>query len=143
MDIMRKIAPVGNVYQAGTLSGNPIAVAAGLAMLRYITQHPEIYDQLEQRGQQLTGALVKNPPPGVTVNRVGAMFTMFFTKGPVTDWESAKVADTQRFARFFQFMLERGVYLPPSQFEAAFLSTVMTEADIAKTVGAVREFFAQ
>lgn len=142
-DIMRKIAPVGNVYQAGTLSGNPIAVAAGLAMLRYITQHPEIYDQLEQRGQQLTGALVKNPPPGVTVNRVGAMFTMFFTKGPVTDWESAKVADTQRFARFFQFMLERGVYLAPSQFEAAFLSTAMTEADIAKTVGAVQEFFAQ
>ena len=108
-----------------------------------ITQHPEIYDQLEQRGKQLTGAMEKNPPPGVTVNRVGAMFTMFFTKGPVTDWESAKVADTQRFAKFFQFMLERGVYLAPSQFEAAFLSTAMTEADVAKTVGAVQEFFAQ
>ncbi|MEQ1948780.1 MAG: glutamate-1-semialdehyde 2,1-aminomutase [Bryobacteraceae bacterium] len=141
-DIMRKIAPVGNVYQAGTLSGNPIAVAAGLAMLRYITQHPEIYNQLEQRGQQLTGAMVKNPPEGVIVNRVGAMFTMFFTKGPVTDWESAKVADTQRFAKFFQHMLERGVYMAPSQFEAAFLSVAMTEADIAKTVGAIQEFFA-
>ncbi|MEQ1884341.1 MAG: glutamate-1-semialdehyde 2,1-aminomutase [Bryobacteraceae bacterium] len=139
-DIMRKIAPVGNVYQAGTLSGNPIAVAAGLAMLRYITEHPKIYDQLEQRGEQLTGALVKNPREGVTVNRVGAMFTMFFTKGPVTDWESAKVADTQRFAKFFQHMLERGVYLAPSQFEAAFLSAAMTEVDIAKTVAAVEEF---
>ena len=141
-DIMRKIAPLGSVYQAGTLSGNPIAVAAGLAMLRYITAHPEIYDLLEKRGEQLTGALVKNPPPGVTVNRVGAMFTLFFTAGPVTDWDSAKKADTQRFAKFFQFMLERGVYLAPSQFEAVFLSTAMSEEDIAATAAAVREFFA-
>jgi glutamate-1-semialdehyde 2,1-aminomutase len=140
-DIMQKIAPVGNVYQAGTLSGNPMAVAAGLAMLRYITEHPEIYDLLEKRGEQLTGAMVKNPPPGVTINRVGAMFTLFFTAGPVTDWDSAKVADTQRFAKFFQFMLERGVYLAPSQFEAAFLSTAMSEADIATTVSAMQDFF--
>jgi len=141
-DIMRKIAPLGSVYQAGTLSGNPLAVAAGLAMLRYITQHPEIYDLLEKRGEQLTGGLVKNPPPGVTVNRVGAMFTLFFAPGPVTDWESAKKADTQRFAKFFQFMLERGVYLAPSQFEAAFLSTAMSEEDIRVTVAAVQDFFA-
>lgn len=141
-DIMQKIAPLGNVYQAGTLSGNPIAVAAGLAMLRYITGHPEIYDLLETRGEQLTGALKRTPPPGVTVNRVGAMFTIFFSSDPVTDWESAKKADTQRFAKFFQFMLEQGVYLAPSQFEAAFLSTALSEADVDATVAATREFFA-
>jgi glutamate-1-semialdehyde 2,1-aminomutase len=141
-DIMRKVAPLGSVYQAGTLSGNPIAVAAGLAMLRYITQHPEIYDLLEARGEQLTGALVRNPPPGVTVNRVGAMFTLFFSPDPVTDWDSAKKADTERFAKYFQFMLERGVYLAPSQFEAAFLSTALSEDDIRVTVEATRDFFA-
>jgi glutamate-1-semialdehyde 2,1-aminomutase len=111
-------------------------------MLRYITQHPEIYDLLEARGEQLTGALVRNPPPGVTVNRVGAMFTLFFSPDPVTDWDSAKKADTERFAKYFQFMLERGVYLAPSQFEAAFLSTALSEDDINITVAAVRDFFA-
>ena len=93
-DIMRKIAPLGPVYQAGTLSGNPLAVAAGLAMLRYLMAHPEVYETLEARSAQLTSWT----PPGVTINRVGSMFTFFFTPGPVTDWDSAKKCDTARFA---------------------------------------------
>ena len=89
-DIMSKVAPVGPVYQAGTLSGNPLAVAAGLAMLRYLQAHPEIYEILEARAAQLRAWT----PPGVTINRVGSMFTFFFTPDPVTDWESAKKCDT-------------------------------------------------
>ncbi|MSV34700.1 MAG: glutamate-1-semialdehyde-2,1-aminomutase [Bryobacterales bacterium] len=137
-DIMRKVAPLGPVYQAGTLSGNPLSVAAGLAMLRYLMAHPELYEQLEQRAAQLTAWV----PPGVTINRVGAMFTYFFSPEPVTDWESAKKCDTARFGRFFHFMLERGIYLAPSQFEAAFLSTAHSEEDIRYTAAAAREFFA-
>jgi glutamate-1-semialdehyde 2,1-aminomutase len=137
-DIMKKIAPLGPVYQAGTLSGNPLAVAAGLAMLRHLSSHPEIYDTLEARAAQLTAWT----PPGVVVNRVGSMFTFFFTTEPVTDWDSAKRCDTARFAKFFHFMLERGVYLAPSQFEAGFVSGVHSEEEIQKTVDAAREFFA-
>ena len=137
-DIMQKIAPLGPVYQAGTLSGNPLAVAAGLAMLSHLKSHPEIYDQLEQRAAQLTAW----NPPGVSINRVGAMFTFFFTPDAVTDWDSAKKADTKRYGEFFHFMLERGIYFAPSQFEAAFLSTAHSEEDIRQTVEASRAFFA-
>ncbi|HTD43927.1 MAG TPA: glutamate-1-semialdehyde 2,1-aminomutase [Bryobacteraceae bacterium] len=137
-EIMRKIAPLGPVYQAGTLSGNPLAVAAGLATLRYLMAHPEIYETLDARSAQLTAWT----PPGVTINRVGSMFTFFFAPGPVTDWDSAKRCDTTRFAQFFHFMLERGVYLAPSQFEAGFVSAAHSEQDIRTTVEAAREFFA-
>jgi glutamate-1-semialdehyde 2,1-aminomutase len=136
-DIMRKIAPLGPVYQAGTLSGNPLAVAAGLAMLRSLMAHPETYRTLEARAAQLTAWT----PPGVTVNRVGSMFTFFFSPGPVTDWESAKKCDTARFGKFFHFLLERGVYIAPSQFEAGFVSAAHSEEDIRATVEAAREFF--
>jgi glutamate-1-semialdehyde 2,1-aminomutase len=136
-EIMRKIAPLGPVYQAGTLSGNPLAVAAGLATLRYLIAHPEVYTTLEARAAELTAWT----PPGVTVNRVGSMFTFFFTPGPVTDWESAKQCDTARFGKFFHFLLERGVYLAPSQFEAGFVSAAHSEEDIRATVNAAREFF--
>ena len=137
-DVMNKVAPAGPVYQAGTLSGNPLAVAAGLAMLRYLKAHPEVYDALERRAARLCAAV----PAGVTVNRVGSMFTMFFTGGPVTDWETAKVSDTARFGRFFRAMLERGVYLAPSQFEAAFLGAAHSDEDIEHTIQAAREAFA-
>src|SRR5450432_1187326 len=133
-DIMSMVAPVGPVYQAGTLSGNPLAVAAGLAMLRHLKAHPDVYAQLEARAAALCAA----PPSGVTVNRVGSMFTFFFTDRPVTDWESAKQCDTARFGRFFHGMLERGIYLAPSQFEAAFVSAAHTEDDIQKTIAAAR-----
>jgi len=140
-EIMKKIAPLGPVYQAGTLSGNPLAVAAGLAMLRYLVAHPEVYDTLEARAAQLTAWI----PPGVTVNRVGSMFTFFFSHGlpadPVTDWESAKKCDTAHFGKFFHFLLERGVYIAPSQFEAGFVSAAHSEEDIRATVAAAREFF--
>ncbi len=136
-DIMQKVAPLGPVYQAGTLSGNPLAVAAGLAMLRYLIAHPEVYETLEARAAQLTAWT----PPGVTVNRVGSMFTFFFSPEQVTDWESAKKCDTARFGKFFHFLLERGVYIAPSQFEAGFVSAAHTEEDIRATVDAAREFF--
>jgi glutamate-1-semialdehyde 2,1-aminomutase len=136
-DVMSKVAPAGPVYQAGTLSGNPLAVAAGLAMLRHLKQHPEIYTQLEMRAAELCA----DPPAGITVNRVGSMFTFFFAEGPVIDYESAKRSDTGRFGRFFRGMLERGIYLAPSQFEAAFVSAAHSEADISRTVAAAREAF--
>jgi len=132
-DIMMRVAPVGPIYQAGTLSGNPLAVAAGLAMLRYLKAHPEVYGELEAKSAAIAGAA----PAGVTVNRVGSMFTWFFTDQPVTDWDSAKRADTAKFAAFHRRMLEQGIYLPPSQFEAAFVSAAHTEADIRRTNAAL------
>jgi glutamate-1-semialdehyde 2,1-aminomutase len=137
-DVMSKVAPAGPVYQAGTLSGNPLAVAAGLAMLRHLKSHPEVYDALERRAARLCAEV----PAGVTVNRVGSMFTFFFTEGPVTDWESAKVSDTARFGRFFRAMLERGIYLAPSQFEAAFLGAAHSDEDIERTIAATKDAFA-
>jgi glutamate-1-semialdehyde 2,1-aminomutase len=136
-DVMKKVAPLGPVYQAGTLSGNPLAVAAGLAMLRYLIAHPEVYDTLEARAAELTAWT----PSGVTVNRVGSMFTFFFSAERVTDWESAKKCDTSRFGKFFHFLLEHGVYIAPSQFEAGFVSAAHTADDIRVTVSAAREFF--
>ena len=137
-DIMTHIAPLGPIYQAGTLSGNPLAVSAGIAMLRYIRENPGLYAELDAKAQRLAEAA----PAGMTVNRVGSMFTWFFTDRPVTDYESAKRADTGRFKQFFHAMLERGMYLPPSQFEAAFVSTAHGDADIECTVSAARECFA-
>ena len=135
-DIMNKVAPLGPVYQAGTLSGNPLAVAAGLAMLRHLKAHPEVYDRLETAAARICAA----PPPGATVNRVGSMFTFFFQAGPVTDWDSARRSDTARFGRFFRHMLEHGVYLAPSQYEAAFLSAAHTDADLEHTIAAAASF---
>ncbi len=134
-DIMSRVAPAGPIYQAGTLSGNPVAVAAGLAALRHLVAHPEIYTMLEERTARLTA----NPPPGVTVNRVGSMFTFFFTPDAVNDWNSASKADTVKFGRFFHGMLDRGIYLAPSQFEAGFVSAAHSDADIERTVAAARE----
>jgi glutamate-1-semialdehyde 2,1-aminomutase len=136
---MAKVAPSGPIYQAGTLSGNPLAVSSGLAMLRFLQANPGVYDQIEQR----TAHLCAEPAPGVTVNRVGSMFTFFLTGNPVTNWDTAKVSDTKKFGRLFHFMLEHGVYLAPSQFEAGFVSWAHSEADIDHTRSAMREFFAQ
>jgi glutamate-1-semialdehyde 2,1-aminomutase len=138
-EIMGKVAPAGPVYQAGTLSGNPLTVAAGLAMLRYLRAHPEVYDHLERAGALLAAATL----PGITVNRVGSMITFFFTKGPVTDYASAKQSDTRRFGEFFRWMLERGFYFPPSQFEAAFISTAHSQEDLRRTAAAAQEFLTQ
>lgn len=137
-DIMAHVAPSGPIYQAGTLSGNPLAVSAGLAMLRHIQAHPEIYRQFEEA----TALLARSAPQGVTVNRVGSMMTWFFTPAPVTDYNTAKHSETSRFKRFFHAMIEREIYLPPSQFEAMFVSTAHSEEDLKRTVEAARESFA-
>ena len=137
-DVMSFVAPSGPIYQAGTLSGNPMAVSAGLAMLRYLRAHPEVYSVLEKRAALLATAA----PAGITTNRVGSMMTWFFNDQPVTDYETAKQTATNRFRTFFNLMLERGIYLPPSQFEAMFISAAHSEADIERTISAARECFA-
>ncbi len=137
-EVMSYVAPSGPIYQAGTLSGNPMAVSAGLATLRYLKAHPQIYRQLDDT----CAALTANPPTGVTVNRVGSMFTFFMTEQPVVDFESAKSCDTERFKRLFHWMLDHGVYLAPSQFEAGFVSSLHGEAEVKHTREALASFFA-
>lgn len=143
-DLMAHIAPAGPVYQAGTLSGNPLAVAGGLACLRALGEEGA-YERLEESARALTEGILdaaKAAGQKVTLNRVGSMWTVFFCEGPVFDYPSAKKADTATFGRFFHAMLDRGVYLPPSQFEAAFVSLAMGEAEIRHTVEAARAAFA-
>ncbi len=142
-EIMRLIAPEGPVYQAGTLSGNPLAVSAGLATLKAL-KGPGVYKKLDALAARLVEGLrsaaeVVGVP--VQINRVGSMFTAFFTGTPVTNYETAKTSDTGRYARFFHALLERGVYFPPSQFEACFVSLAHTVKDIDSTIRAAREAF--
>jgi glutamate-1-semialdehyde 2,1-aminomutase len=142
-DIMATVAPEGPVYQAGTLSGNPLAMAAGAAVLDLLAR-PGIYDTLEARSARLEAGLLRAAREAgarATVNRVGSMITVFFCPGPVTDYATAKASDTKRFGRFFHAMLERGVYLPPAQFEAAFVSLAHGEAEIDATIAAAGEAF--
>ena len=140
--IMNLVAPLGPVYQAGTLSGNPLAMAAGLATLRELKRAPSIYAQLEQRSSKLVaGVLAAAKQRGVTLtaNRVGSMFTWFFQAGPVIDWDTAAKSDTRAFAAFHRAMLEKGIYLPPSQYEAVFVSAAHSEQDVEETVKAAEE----
>jgi glutamate-1-semialdehyde 2,1-aminomutase len=140
-DVMRRVMPAGPVFQAGTLSGNPVAMAAGIATLRELKDHPP-YEQLEKRSTAIElGLTAAARDAGVPYgfNRVGSMWTLFFTGTPVTDLDTAKTSDTVRFGRFFWGMMDRGVYLPCSQFEAAFTSAAHTDADVAATVAAARE----
>jgi glutamate-1-semialdehyde 2,1-aminomutase len=139
-DVMSLVAPLGPVYQAGTLSGNPLAVSAGLATLALLDG--AAYERLEALGARLEHGLVRALAQTKTngvVQRVGSMLTLFFHEGAVTDFRSALQSDTQRFARFHRELLARGVYFPPSQFEAAFLSVAHTEADIDRTVESARQ----
>ncbi len=142
-DIMQLVAPAGPMYQAGTLSGNPLAMTAGIETLKEL-QKPSAWHQLELRSAQLEDGLrtaAEEAKVAATFNRVGTMFTTFFTDQPVTNWTSAKSCDTQRYGRFFRAMLERGVYLAPSQFEAGFMSLAHGEAEINATIDAAREAF--
>src|SRR6202795_4179570 len=139
-EIMDLVAPLGPVYQAGTLSGNPLAMAAGYAALRYLREHKDVYSKLDKHAAEVvSGVAVAAKDADVTMcyNRVGSMFTWFFAPGPVTDWTSAAKSDTEAFGRFFRAMLENGIYLPPSQFEAAFVGAAHTEQDVQQTVAAV------
>ena len=144
-EIMNLVAPLGPLYQAGTLSGNPLAMAAGYATLRYLRDHKEIYAKLEKLAAEVVfGVAAAAKDAGVTMchNRVGSMFTWFFAPGPVTDWTSAAKCDTEAFGRFFRAMLEGGIYLPPSQFEAAFMGAAHTEQDVQQTITAAKQAFA-
>ena len=139
---MALVAPSGPMYQAGTLSGNPLAMAAGAAALGVLRETKNFYVDLERSSATLVDGIVAaantlNLP--VTCNRVGSMFTLFFTKGPVVDYRSALTSDTVKFAKYFRAMLERGIALPPSQFEAAFVSAAHTTHDIQRTIEASRE----
>jgi len=135
-DVMDRLAPSGPVYQAGTLSGNPLATAAGLAVLRRL-RDPAVYDALERRGARLEAGL----SPFGRVNRVGAMLTLFCTDDPVRDFEAAQACDTDRYAALFRHLLERGIYVAPSQFEAMFVSLAHGDEEIDRTIDAVRIFF--
>jgi glutamate-1-semialdehyde 2,1-aminomutase len=141
------IAPLGPVYQAGTLSGNPLAMAAGITMLSQLKQNrKQYYRQLEEYTLGLVAgvlAAAKSQGVAMTANRVGSMFTFFFTDQQVTDWESAATCDTTKFGRFHNAMLDAGVWLPPSQFEAAFLGVAHTQADIDNTIAAAKEALKQ
>jgi glutamate-1-semialdehyde 2,1-aminomutase len=134
-DVMERLAPVGDVYQAGTLSGNPLATAAGLSVLRRLRE-PAVYAQLERAGAALEEGL-RAVAGGLTVQRVGAMATLFVREGPVTDFAAAAASDTERYGVLCRGLLERGVYVPPSQFECWFVSTAHGEDEIASTVEAV------
>ncbi|UCE83752.1 MAG: glutamate-1-semialdehyde 2,1-aminomutase [Deltaproteobacteria bacterium] len=142
-DVMSKVAPLGEVYQAGTLSGNPLAVTAGMTTLKLLTK-PGVYDELEERSaylfDEMSRLAAKHELPS-SMNRVGSMGCLFFTNQPVTDFDSAQTSDTQRFARMFCAMLARGIYLAPSQFEAAFVSLAHDQQDIDKTLAAADEAF--
>jgi len=135
-DVMRHVAPSGGVYQAGTLSGNPCAVAAGIAMLKHLAEHSGVYERAAAAAEAVCAAA----PAGVTVQRAGSMFTFFFTDRSVNSWEDAATCDTQRYAAFFHHLLENGVYFPPSQFEAAFVSAAHDDAAVEQTVAAIRSF---
>jgi len=141
-EIMEFVSPSGPVYQAGTLSGNPLAMAAGNAQLKYLYEHPEIYTSLEEKGAYLEKeflASAKRHGVSIQLNRVGSMLSVFFTDKPVTDFTSAQRSDTEKFKRYFNAMLERGIYLAPSQFESLFLSGAHTSSDLEKTAKAFDE----
>jgi glutamate-1-semialdehyde 2,1-aminomutase len=142
---MEQISPAGKVYQAGTLSGNPLAMAAGLATVGYLQDHSaNVYPLIERTAWEVAegvAAEAKRAGVALTLNRVGSMWTWFFTPRPVRNYQEAAKSDTAAFGRFHRAMLERGVWLPPSQFEAAFLSTAHGEAEVQKTVEAARAAF--
>jgi len=142
-DVMDFLAPLGPVYQAGTLSGNPLAMAAGIATIAYLTEHEgTIYPRLDQVTKSIADGvaeLAREAGVPLTTNRVGSMFTWFFAPGPVTDYASASTSDTEAFGRFHRSLLESGVWLPPSQFEAAFVSAAHGQMEVDRILAATRD----
>jgi glutamate-1-semialdehyde 2,1-aminomutase len=138
-EIMEMIAPSGPVYQAGTLSGNPLAMSAGYAALSHIKENKELYENLEKNSKYLEDGIQENLKKlnrKFTVNRVGSMMSVFFTEKDVVDFKSAVTSDTNLFGKYFQTMLSNGIYLAPSQFEALFISTAHSKEDLDKTIAA-------
>ena len=141
-EIMNYVSPAGPVYQAGTLSGNPIAMAAGYTMLTYLNEHPEVYTQLENTGNKIVGGIresLNKLQLNYQINHIGSMYSLFFTDTPVVDFETAKTSDIPGFGRYFHAMLNRGIYLAPSQYEALFLSTALTDEHIQAILRANEE----
>ncbi|MCM1486705.1 MAG: aminotransferase class III-fold pyridoxal phosphate-dependent enzyme, partial [Faecalibacterium sp.] len=134
-EIMNMVAPLGSVYQAGTLSGNPVAVTAGIETLKILKNSPDIYTDIDRKAKRLEDAYRAK---GLTVNRVGSLLSAFFTNTQVTDYASALTSDTKAFSRYFSHMLENGIYIAPSQFEAMFVSAAHSDEDIDRTVEAIR-----
>jgi glutamate-1-semialdehyde 2,1-aminomutase len=139
-ELMERLAPAGNVYQAGTLSGNPLATAAGLSALRRL-RDPSVYEELERRGARLEQGLREACGGRATVQRVGAMVTLFLSQEPVANFDDASRCDTERYGALFRHLLERGIYVAPSQFEAMFLSLAHGDEEIDRTIAAVGDFF--
>ena len=141
-DIMDMVSPVGPVYQAGTLSGNPIATTAGIVTLEILKEHPEYYEDIEQKARRLARAFKNRAEKwgeGIWVNQIGSLLSAFFTTGPVEDYDSATASDTKAYAAYFGAMLEQGVYVAPSQFEAMFVSAAHTEEEIEETCRVIEE----
>lgn len=138
-EIMEQVSPAGPVYQAGTLSGNPLAMAAGFAALNHIKENPDLYTELEKKAAYLENGFLANLQTvgkSYAINRVGSMISMFFTESEVTDFQSAVKSDTELYGKYFHEMLKRGIYLAPAQFEALFVSTVHSQEDLDKTISA-------
>lgn len=142
-EIMRFVSPDGPVYQAGTLSGNPVATAAGLATLQILEEDKGIYDRLQKKTKTLADAVRTAGKGRVVVNQIGSLMSIFFTDRPVEDYASATTADTRAYADYFGFLLDHGIYVAPSQFEAMFVSDSHTTEDIRQTIAVTEEFFAQ
>lgn len=136
-EIMECIAPLGSVYQAGTLSGNPVAVSAGIATLKTLEENPQIYSELEKKSERLESAIKS---AGLNVNRVGSLMTVFFSNERVVNYDTAKKCDTKRYAEYFKYLLENGIYTAPSQFEAMFVSNAHTDDDIEYTCEIIKKF---
>ena len=142
-DIMRMVSPDGPVYQAGTSSGNPIATAAGLATLRILKENTGIYDRLEARAKKLADVVREAAGNRVSVNQIGSLMSIFFTGDAVTDYESATHSDTKQYADYFGYLLDRGIYVAPSQFEAMFLSDAHSKEDLERTIDVMRAYFSR
>ena len=143
-DLMEHVAPLGRVYQAGTLSGNPIAMAAGTAQLRYLREHPEVYAHLEASAEKLFGGMetvVGKSGARCTLNHIGSLGCLFFTTGPVNTYQAAKCSDTEAYGAYFRHMLDSGIYLAPAQFEAMFISDTHTDEQLERTLAAAEAFF--
>jgi glutamate-1-semialdehyde 2,1-aminomutase len=143
-EVMELVAPSGPVYQAGTLSGNPVAMAAGIAQLSFLRDHGEVYQRLAALGERLftgLGEILQRSGAPCCVNHIGSLGSLFFTPGPVTDFSSALSADTAAYAAWFNHLVERGIYTAPAQFEALFVSAAHGEAEIDRTLETAEDFF--
>ena len=142
-DIMDFVSPQGPVYQAGTLSGNPVAMAAGFAQLNYLNDHPEVYENIEKTTKKILDGYqkaLKKHKLNYTMNQIGSMISLFFTDQKVTDFEKAKTCDTELFGKYFRFNLENGVYLPPAQFESWFISSSIGDKEVKKIIQTFEDF---